>query len=89
MYINKHGLIVVEEIQRTFLGMAKVILTSDRKLFAIGREGAYTMYVPFSREDLILLMDLRVNIFLLSCVNYIGSNVIMRVTDKYIYLFKF
>lgn len=89
MYINKHGLIVVEEIQRSFLGMAKVILASDRKLFAIGREGAYTMYVPFSREDLILLMDLRVNIFLLSCVNYIGSNVIMRVTDKYIYLFKF
>ena len=42
------------------------------------------MYLPFPRENLILLMDLRVNNFL-SHISYIGSNLIMQVI-KYIYI---
>ena len=61
---------MIKKIHRSCHGHGKRDHNLDWKLLATGRDRADIKYFPFPREDLILLMDLRVNIFL-SHSNYL------------------
>ena len=80
------GLTVIKKTPGLVMDMAKDH-NLDWKLSATVRARADVKYFPFPREDLVSLMDLRVNIFL-SHSNYIEYNLIMKVINIY-FSFKF
>ena len=76
---------MIKKTPRSCQGHGKRDHNLDWKLFATGRARADVKYFPFPREDLVLLMDLRVNIFL-SHSNYIEYNLIMKVINIYFFI---